>query len=491
MFKKRRERKQAELHEQLAGALRDPDTAVRAKAATTAAESARLEWALRELAQAVAREPWTDDFDETVVDGFAVTLRRDPAVRERAERIITEHLTDPEGFLRAWTGFVAEIGGPPALGDIGEDLRDDMRERLTYLRGEGWTPEGPDGFGRPGTFARDLAFDLAVMLASLVLRRNEPLSAAETEQVRTGMRAALAEALPLAPGGTERAKALGALTKPPQDGSWTEHARVGVMVDEALEMCADADQDRMALGIETLSLILLLDGVFRYGPVKKTLDRLAGGEPDALVLREVLSCYDYLHTHKPLDEPPLALFLEGLRHADVGVRKAAVEGLNPMAEGSPAEKEAVDGLVDRLEHDEDTAVRESAARTLVGLDCAEEGNALAASDALERSADSPVPALRALSLRDALRRGIPDAYDRILHELESPDPHWEFVWGLADFLDGEIPLPDDIRPRLIERLERLSTSGWTGRCDDPDGYPDAEDRAEKLPELLKRLRAEG
>ncbi|WP_069885904.1 HEAT repeat domain-containing protein [Streptomyces luteocolor] len=492
MFKKRRERKQAELHERLAAALRDPDAGVRATAATEAAESADLEWALPELARAVAREPWTDDFHETVVDGFAVTLRRDTALRERAERIVAGHLDDPEGFLRAWTAFMTELGWSPAPRDAGEDMHDDMRERLAALRGHGWSAQGLAGLGRPDAFERELAFDLAVMLASAVLRRNEPLSPEEADRVRSGMRSGLAEALKLAPGGTERTDALVHLARPAEEDSGTERARVALLVDEALALCADEDPERVALGMEALSDLLLFNGVLRYDRVRATLDRLVAGEPDAPVLRDALSCYDYLHVHAPLAEPPLPLFLDGLRHADAGVRRAAADGLHPMAAGSTAERAAVDALAELVERDEDEEVRLTAAASLANLPYAEERNALAAADALERHLDAPDPELRAIAVGDALGRGVPDAYDRLLHEFESPDVHWQFVSGLAHAsANDDVHVPDDLRPRLVERLESLEASGWADRGGPADGFPDAEERAEMLSGLLRQLRAGG
>ncbi|WP_409234397.1 HEAT repeat domain-containing protein [Streptomyces sp. PA5.6] len=490
MFKKRRERKLAELHQELGGALRDPDVAVRAKAAVAAAEGAELEWALRELAGAVAREPWTDDFHETVVDGFCAALRRDDGVRRRVEGIVAAHLDDPEGFLRAWTRFVEELGGPPALREVGEDMQDDMRERLAYLRGQGWTPQGLDGVGRPGDFQRDLAFDFAVMLASLVVRRNEPLGAEDAERLRERARDVFAEALPLAPGSEERTDILVALARSADGESWSERAQVGLLIDEALDLCADDDSDRSTLGVETLSDLLLFNDTLRYGPVRRALDRLGAGQPGPRVLAEVLRCYDELQMHKPLDEPPYSLFLEALRHPDADVRRAAADGLNPMAAGSSVEGEAVEGLVRLLDHDGETVVRVAAAQALAGLDCAEERHVGAVTDALQRHADSPVPALRAVSFRDALARHIPDAYARLLHELESPDVHWAFVAGcLFAALDDGFRVPDDLRPRVLERLERLEADGWADRCAVPDGYPDPDDLAEMLSQLMERLRA--
>ncbi|MGW0531303.1 HEAT repeat domain-containing protein [Streptomyces sp. NPDC003032] len=485
MFKTRRDRRQAELAE----LLRDPDAAVRAGAAAEAAETADVEWALRELAQAVAREPYTESFHESVADGFAAALRREAAVRDRTERTFAEHLDDPEGLVRAWTGLVAELGGPPAVRDVGEDLRDDMRERLTYLRGEGWTAEGIAGLGRPGGFARDLAFDLAVIVASLVVRRNEPLPVEEAERIRTGTRAALAEALLRPPGDKERSDILVDLTQHPEDEAWTDRARLGLLFDEALALCADEDPDRRKLGVETLSDLLLFNGVFRPARVGETLAELAAEPLDAASLSELLHCYDVLHVGDPLEDPPLRLFLDGLRHSDARVRAAAAEGLNPMVEGTALEGEAVSALVGLLEHDTDDKVRVTAARTLSGLDYAGKSEARAAADALERAADSPVPEVRAFSLRDALEYGAPDAFDRLLRELESPDVHWAFLTHCTavSLYDG-FRLPDGIRPRLVERLRRLEASGWADRCEDAEDYPDPEDRAEMLSTLLERLR---
>ncbi|MGW6532494.1 HEAT repeat domain-containing protein [Streptomyces venezuelae] len=491
MFKKRRERKQAGLQEELGAALRNPDAAVRARAAVEAAEEADPQWALRELAGAVAREPWTDDFHETVVDGFSAALRRDAGARQRVEGIVAGHLDDPEGFLRAWTRFVEELGGPPALREVGEDIQDDMRERLTYLRGHGWTPQGLDRLGRPGDFQRDLAFDFAVILASLVVRRNEPPSTEDAERLLGRTRARLAEALPLAPGSKERVDIVVDVAQAADEDSWTERAQVGLLIDEALALCADQDPDRGTLGVELLSDLLLFNDTLRYGAVRRTLDRLAEGKPGPRVLADVLRCYDELQTHRPLDEPPYPLFLEALRHPDADVRQAAVSGLDPMAEDSPVEREAVEGLVALLDHDGETAVRVAAARTLAGLDCAEERTAGAVADALRRHADSPVPAVRAVSFRDALARSVPDAYDRLLHELESPDVHWGFVAAcLFAAEDDGFRLPDDIRPRVLERLERLRASGWTDRCAEPDGYPDPDDLADMTDALVERLRAD-
>ncbi|MET8686960.1 HEAT repeat domain-containing protein [Streptomyces sp. NPDC004732] len=490
MFKKRRERKQAELHEELGAALRDPDAAVRAKAAVDAAEAADLEWALRELAAAVAREPWTDDFHETVVDGFCAALRRDTAVRQRVEGIFAGHLDDPEGCLRAWTGFVEELGGPPALREVGEDVRDDMRARLTYLRSQGWTPEGLDGAGRPGSFTRELAFDFAVLLTSLVVRRNEPLPAEDAERVRTETGAILERALATAPDSDVRLELIAPLCDSPDDEAWTDRARHGLQVDETLDLCMSADADRATLGVETLHHQVMRDDLLRRGRTREALDHLLAREQDPFVLNQLLGCYVQLHVAASLPDPPVDLFLGRLRHADDTVRSAAAFGLGPLTLGTPEEGRVVDALVALLDDDPEDEVRGSAAESLAGLDRGEEPVSRTVSDALERHADASSPKIRAAALQHALENGATDAYDRLLREFDSPDVDWRFLsaYELAA-MEGDFSLPDDIRPRLVERLERLETTGWAARCEDPDGYPDPDRRAEMLSDLLAQLRA--
>ncbi|WP_371526180.1 HEAT repeat domain-containing protein [Streptomyces sp. NBC_01283] len=542
MFKERKARKQAELHERLAAGLRDPDVEVRRKAADTAAVSADPRWALRELAQAVEREPWAEEFQETVVDGFAAALRREAPVRERTERIFAAHLDDPEGFIRAWTGLTAELGGAPALREVPGDLRDDMRARLTTLRDRGWTAEGLGGLGRPDAFARELAFDLAILLASLVLRRNTPLPAEEADRVRGEARATLEKALPHAPGSAERAALLGPFPRNPEVGSWTDRARAGLRADEALALCASGEPESVTLGAEALAK-LLFGEVVRRDQVLETLDHLlaspkaaqgsspdaapdaapnaaqdappnsgrddagptASPGPDPFLLSRILDCYSNLHAMLPLDAPPLDLFLDGLRHPDPRVRASAAEGLDPIAVGSPTEGRAVEGLVGLLEHDPEVSVRRHAATALRWLEYGEDRHARVGAAALERQADAADPEIRAHSIADALRRGAPDAYDRFLAELESPDVHGQLLAGLMNAPTGSgFALPSrSVRKTLIERLEALREAGWADRdapgaagpaSPSPDSArPNVEvltaaDRAELLSGLIEALR---
>ncbi|MCX4671594.1 HEAT repeat domain-containing protein [Streptomyces sp. NBC_01381] len=489
MFANRRARKQAELHEELAARLRDTDPEVRSKAAAEAAETDDQEWALRELVRAVEREPWAEDFSGTVVSGFATALRRERPIRERTEQVVAQHLDDPEGFVRAWTSLTAELGGGPAVRDIDDDLRDDMRGRLIAMRREGWTAEGISGRGQPGGFAYDLAFDIAVMLACVVLHQNAPVSDEEAEQLRAETRAVLRNALPYAPGSDERAAALAPLTKSPEVESWTDRARAGVRVDEALDLCTSGEEDLVTLGAELLAK-LLFGEVVRLGRVREVLDGLVAREAreNPFLLSRILQCYSHLHMPMPLDDPPLPLLLDSLRHPDPVVRAAAAEGLDPMATGSPAEAEAVEGLVGLLENDPDTGVRCRAALALRWLKYDDEHHARIASDALERQADSDEPEIRAHSVADALRRGAPDAYDRLLAGLESPSAHWQLVLAPGNVPGGSgFVLPTrSQRKAIIQRVEALRDSGWADRDITAD-FTGAE-RAQLLSDLLDLLR---
>ncbi|MER5254270.1 hypothetical protein [Streptomyces sp. NPDC002855] len=519
MFTKRRARKQAELHEELAAALRDPDTEVRRMASKTAAESGELSWALRELASAVEREPWAEEFSETVVEGFAAALRRERPLRERTERIFTQHLDDPEGLVRAWTELTAELGGAPALREVDSDLRDDMRAALRRLRGRAWASEGLFRTGDPDGFLRAMAFDDAVTLTCVAMRWSTPVSGQEADQVRAEARTALKNALLHAPGSEERAVLLAPFAPASEQESWTDRARAAIRADEALALCTDEvldlctseankanegeaneegeneGRDMVTLGVEALAKVLFCNTV-RRDRVLETLDRLVARQAqdtrDPFLLSGILQCYQHLHLPRSLEDPPLDLFLDGLRHPHPAVRASAADGLLPIAAGSPEEGRAVEGLIGLLDHDPEVSVRRVAASELRWLQAGEAGHALAAdalaAQALERQADSADPEIRALSIADALRRGAPDAFDRLLGALESPDPHWELLVGLS-YVPGGVRsgLPSrSVRKVLIERLEALHDTGWAVR-NAPEGFSDAAAR-EELAVLLDNVR---
>ncbi|TGB00502.1 HEAT repeat domain-containing protein [Streptomyces sp. MZ04] len=503
MFKELRARRQAVRYEELAAALRGADPDVPALAADDTAELAELGWALRELALAVEREPSTLEPFLSVAGSLATALRRHPPLRERTERIFAGHLDDPEGFVREWMGLMAELGGGPAVWNVDADLRDDVAGRLDYLRGEGWTEEGPpSGVGqRPDSVAHHVTFGTSVIHACTAIRRNRPLTATEADRLRAETRAVLERALPLPPGSDERSELTMPLAVPPDEESWSDRARHGLRIDEALAWCASTEQDRVTLGVELLADLLLFADTLRSERIVATLDRLVREEPHPLTLTDIMNCYGIMHLRNPLQDPPFQLFFDGLNHPDESVRTKAAGGLEILAPGTPEEGRAVTVLVDVLDHDPENRVRRMAADSLAGMKWVEERNSRAAVDALERHADSPVAEIRAQSLRDAIQRGTPDAYDRLLREFENPDMDWHFIsaytraaYTRAAYtraaLDDDFSLPSDVRPAFVERLDRLAASGWADRCEDPDAYPDPEGRAEMLDEILRDLRSD-
>ncbi|MFC8124336.1 HEAT repeat domain-containing protein [Streptomyces sp. NPDC057302] len=503
MFTKRRARKQAELHEELAAALRDPDAEVRRKASKAAAESGDLRWALGELTQAMEREPWAESFSETVVEGFAAALRRERALRERTEQIFTRYLDDPEGFVRAWTALTAELGGAPAVRDVDSDLRDDTRSCLQQLSDRAWPDGGLFSVGEPNGFLRNAAFDDAVSLACHALRGSTPLSEQEADQVRAETRTALKNALLHTPGSEERATLLAPFTPATELEAWTDRARAVIRADEALALCPsqpneggegegeDEAQDMVTLGVQALARILF-GKMVRRDRVLETLDRLVARQAhdtqDPFLVSAILRCYHHLHRPMSLENPPLDLFMDGLRHPHPAVRVSAADGLIALAAGSPEEGRAVQGLVGLLEHDPDDGVRRTAAAELRWLDDGGTAHDGLAAGALERQADSADPEIRALSVSDALRRGAPDALDRLLGALASPDPHWDLLVGLSYVPDGpRRGLPSrSVRKVLIERLETLRDSGWAER-NAPEDFT-AGDAREELTTLLDTMR---
>ncbi|WP_406356947.1 hypothetical protein [Streptomyces sp. NBC_00658] len=488
MFSRRRAQKRQELLLTLSERLRSPDSTVREKASAEVAQTRDLEWALRELAQALDHEPSLDAF-VAATGAFSDALCRDEALRGRAVRVFARNLDDPEGVLREWTALVAELGGAPALEVIDADLRHDARLRLEALRKQGWTPEGLPGV-QPGTFIFELQFGIAVSAIHAAVRRGSPLSEEDARLTRVEARAVFKQALPHPRGSTESADQLMPLAALPDEDSWSDRARTGLRVDEALSLCGSGEEDLVALGMEVLGCLVTLHDGIRRDRVRETLDDLASREQEPFTLGEILDCYSLMHAEFPLPDPPLDLFLDKVRHPAAQVRSSAALGLSHLAPGHPKEASAVDALVRLLDEDVDDEVRQCAAGALHRGEYSSQDNASAASSALARHADSAVPAIRAQSLADRLGQGAPDAFPRLLTELELPDPHWRFmpVVALAATRTSDPRMPRPIRTALIKRVAHLQKTGWADRHADPV-YPDAQDRAELLEDALTNLRA--
>ncbi|MER6802186.1 MULTISPECIES: hypothetical protein [Streptomyces] len=193
-----------------------------------AAEIAQMRdqaWAVRELAQALDREPSPDTFAD-ITGSFCDALCRDRAMRERVERMFAVHGDEPAALVQAWSAFLAECGSGTAMDAVDDDLADDVRRRLHRLRRQGLQP-GELSRMRPDSFAHTVAFGTAVVLVHDAVRRSAPLSRDEAERIRTEVRTALDHALALPSDSDERTAALSRLAAPVDDQSWADRAVAG------------------------------------------------------------------------------------------------------------------------------------------------------------------------------------------------------------------------------------------------------------------------
>lgn len=144
----------------LAERLASTDAEVRAAAAQEIARARDQEWAVRELARALDREPSPESFG-AIVGPFAEALCRDRVARQRVERMFAAHIDDPAALVREWTALLAEYGAGTPVTSVGDDLADDVRDCLGRLQEWGWRPHEM-GRMRPGTFPYTAAFNAAV-----------------------------------------------------------------------------------------------------------------------------------------------------------------------------------------------------------------------------------------------------------------------------------------------------------------------------------------
>ncbi|MCT7351018.1 HEAT repeat domain-containing protein [Streptomyces sp. 15-116A] len=202
-----------------------------------------------------------------------------------------------------------------------------------------------------------------------------------------------------------------------------------------------------------------------------------------------LSCYSALHADRPLENPPVELFLTFLRHDDALVRAAAASGLNTVGAGVPEEGRVVNALTAVLEDDPDPEVVFCAASALSHIRCADAANSRLAARALARHAASSAPRVRAASVEGALLRDEPDAHRRLTAELHRPDVEGVFVSVAGGYASHrEADLPDAQRTELIELLERLREEGWAHRPREDDDSSDADFRAGELERAQEALR---
>jgi hypothetical protein len=482
MFGRRRSRKEEQRQRELSARIASADAGTRVTAATEIAQMRDQEWAVRQLAQALDREPSPEVFQD-IVGPFCDALCRDRGTRERVERVFAEH-AEPGALVRAWSALMEEFGSGSALEAVDEELAGQVGARLRRMAAQGLHHRGLSGMRRD-SFAYDVTFAVAVGSVHDAIRRSAPLSDDEAAQARQETRSILERALALPPGSDERSEVLVLLGMRVDDETWTDWALSVLRIDEALAWCRATDPDRVALGLEALHGMMLLNEVMRHAEIRRTLDRVCvpGLQPHAL--SQALGCYASLHAERPLQDPPSDLFLTSLTHSDPRVRAAAASGLSIVAPGQPQEKHAIGALTAALDDDPDNEVRRSAATALAYIECEDEANTLAATAVLTRHREAADPYVRAASVEGALLRGEPGAHDRLTAELRRPDVEAVFVNVVTGCPSS---LSEARRTELTGLLEQLATDGWAALTSDPDAL-DPESRAADLEEALASLRS--
>ncbi|MCX5359411.1 HEAT repeat domain-containing protein [Streptomyces sp. NBC_00124] len=488
-FTERRARKEQERQRELSVRLRSPEPEVRAAAAGEIAQARDMAWAIRELAQAMDREPSPIWFD-AVAGPFCDAVCRDRAVQERVERMFAAHADAPVELVRAWTALLAEFGAGAALDTVDDELAAEVGARLRRVREQGGQPDELSGTD-PESLTYVVTFGVTVELLHDAVRRYVPLPADDIERTRRETRENLERALAHPARSDDRHALLVSHCELPDDETWADRQLAAVRIREALDLCGSAEPDRVALGVQALAVMLQLNHVCLNDAVRETLDSLCVPDQDPFTFSEVLSCYPSLHAGRRLPDPPVELFLAALGHADPLVRAHAAAGLDTIAPGQPAESRAVAALIEAMEHDPDIEVVRSAAYALATIPCSAEADTRAASAALAGKAGSADPGLRVASVDGAIHRDEPGAFDLLTAELRRTDVEARFVSSVDLFLDlGKLP-PKEVTAQWARLLERLRQDGWPDR---PNEHEDGDDtqpgfRMALLQLTLDKLRA--
>lgn len=488
-FTERRARKEQERQRELSVRLRSPEPEVRATSAGEIAQERDTAWAIRELAQAMDREPSPAWFDG-VAGPFCDAVCRDRAVRERVERMFAAHGDAPADLVRAWTAFLAEFGAGAAPDTVDDELAAEVGARLRRVGEQGGKFRELSGTD-PESLTYVVTFGVTVEVLHDAVRRYAPLPADDVDRARRATRETLERALAHPARSDDRHALLVSHCELPDDETWADRQLAALRIREALDLCRSAEPDRVALGVEALAVMLRFNHVCLNDAVRETLDSLCVPDQDPFTFSEVLSCYSALHADRRLDDPPVELFLAALGHADPLVRANAAAGLDTIAAGLPEESRAVAALIEAMERDPDVEVVRSAAYALATIPCREEADTRAASAALAGHAGSADPGLRVASVDGALHRDEPGACDRLTAELQRPDVEARFISSVGFFLDiGKQP-SKDVTAQWTRLLEALRQGGWTDRPNEHEDGDDTEPdfRAALLELTLDKLRA--
>ncbi|MFF4271994.1 HEAT repeat domain-containing protein [Streptomyces sp. NPDC001536] len=469
-FTERRARKEQERQRELSARLRSSEPEVRAAAAGEIAQVKDTAWAIRELAQAMDREPSPLWFD-AVAGPFCDAVCRDRALRERVERMFATHVDEPVELVRAWTALLAEFGAGAALDTVDDELAAEVGARLRRVREQGGKPDELSGTD-PDSLTYVVTFGVTVELLHDAVRRYDPLPADDIERARHATRGTLERALALPARSDDRYALLVSHCERPADETWADRQLAALRIGEALDLCGSAEPDRVALGVESLAIMLEHNDVCLHNAIREALDDLCVPDQDPFTFSEVLSCYPSLHADRRLDDPPVEMFLAALGHPDPLVRANAAAGLDTIAPGQPEESRAVAALIEAMEHDPDVEVVRSAAYALATIPCRAEADTRAASAALAAKAGSADPGLRVASVDGAIHRNEPGAYDLLTAELRRPDVEARFISSVGFFLDlGKQP-SKDVTAQWARLLERLRQDGWPDR---PNEHEDGDD----------------
>ncbi|MBE8474639.1 HEAT repeat domain-containing protein [Streptomyces justiciae] len=489
MFAKRRARREQERQEDLAARIVSPVAEVRVATAREIAGVRDTGWAIRELARALHRES-SPAAAADIAEIFCDAVCRDRSARERVESMFVAHADDPAALVRAWTAFLAGFGAGAALETVDDEVAAEVTHRMRRVGEQGCKLSELSGTD-PDSFPYQLTFTFAVALLHDTVRRHTPLTSADADRARRHIRAALKSALAHPVDSDERQEVLTALCERPEDESWSDRQTAALCIEEALDLCRSAEDDLIPLGLEALDITLHGNEVYRHDAVRETLDGLRAPEQDPIVFSKVLSCYPALHADRPLDAPPVEMFLAALAHTDSTVRASAAAGLDTLAPGLPQETRAVAALIHALDHDPDVEVVRCASYALATIACTEEANSRAASTALAKLTDSADPALRLASIEGALNRREPGAFDRLTAELRRPDVEAMFVSHVGYHCERTGGVAEDVGAEWARLLEQLRLNGWADRPgEDEDGDDtDPSFRALLLNFALKSLPA--
>jgi hypothetical protein len=249
--------------------------------------------------------------------------------------------------------------------------------------------------------------------------------------------------------------------------------------ERAAALIRTADPGSMTLGAEIFDQLFvgMREGRRLVRQAEELLRELCRTTQDP----EVLSAA--LHPYAQLSSNARPLLYELLEHPDGRVRSTAVQ-LIATSGGEFADDRQVDALIELLEGDPDSAVRERAAEGLeFVLACyAYVPQRPRITGILSGLVDDPTPAIRASALACVGALDIDTAVKSLLDELFAAKVAWQFV----DWFNRVAQVEEssaDLRAEAHAALRRLKQLAWAEDVD-PARFPAAHERAEMLAKAI-------